>query len=84
MNISFKKILSVCIVLVLTVLLPACSVKETKKPDTPKPVETQSPEDNSITIGVVELDTYNPLTTKSSTTKNMLGFFFEPLFALDS
>ena len=84
MNISFKKILSVCIVLVLTVLLPACSVKETKKPDTPKPVETQSPEDNSITIGVVELDTYNPLTTKSSTTKNMLGFIFEPLFALDS
>ncbi len=84
MSVSFKKILSICLVLVLLGLLPACSLKGTNQYDTPKPTETETAEDKSITIGVVELDTYNPLTTKSSTTKNMLGFIFEPLFALDS
>ena len=55
--------------------------------NTPEPqgqtVEENETE-NAITIGVVELDTYNPLTTKSVTMQNMLGFIFEPLFALDS
>ena len=41
-------------------------------------------DDNSITLGIVELDTYNPLTTKSPTMKNMLGFIFEPLFTIDN
>ncbi len=40
--------------------------------------------DSTITVGVVELDTYNPLTTKSSTMRTMLGFMFEPLFDLDN
>ncbi len=43
----------------------------------------RKPKDNAITLGIVELDTYNPLTTKSPTMKNMLGFMFEPLFALE-
>ncbi len=38
---------------------------------------------SSITLGIVELDTYNPLLTNSPTMKNMLGFIFEPMFMLD-
>ena len=56
-------------------------VSATQKPQTAKS-ETPSVKENAITIGVVELDTYNPLTTKSPTMKNMLGFMFEPLFVV--
>lgn len=46
--------------------------------------EPEIEKENSITVGVTLLDTYNPLLTESSTAKNMLSFIFEPLFSLDN
>lgn len=38
---------------------------------------------NDITVGVVDFDTFNPLTTTSSTVKDVTGFIYEPLFTID-
>lgn len=46
--------------------------------------EKESANTAEITVGVIEEDVYNPLLTKSSTLKNMLGFIFEPLFKIDN
>ena len=56
------------------------AVQQTEKPQN---TDNDKETDNSITIGVVDLDTYNPLATKSVTMQNMLGFIFEPLFTFD-
>lgn len=46
---------------------------------TAEPVEI----DNSITLGVVDYDTYNPYVTQSATVFDVLGFVYEPLFSMD-
>ena len=35
---------------------------------------------NSISVGIIDFDTFNPLLTKSETVKESLEFVFEPLF----
>ncbi len=89
MSVLFKKALCVAISAVLAISVSGCALTDNLKSAsaTPKPTSktgaSSALNDNSITIGVVELDTYNPLTTKSVTMRNMLGFIFEPLFAID-
>ncbi|MBQ3124718.1 MAG: hypothetical protein IJC09_04785 [Clostridia bacterium] len=89
MVVFLKKGIAILLSLVMLFAVCGCSVIDNfkKASETPKPEketnEQESIKDNSITIGVVELDTYNPLVTKSVTMKNMLGFIFEPLFTLD-
>ena len=89
MTVLFKKAVAILLTLLISVTVPGCAlvdnfktVSNTQKPQNETNNEN-SKKDNSITIGVVELDTYNPLITKSVTMKNMLGFIFEPLFTLD-
>lgn len=92
-GISMKRIMSVIISLFLILSLSGCGIVESVKHladafrnDTDVSEEENVPEkevENSITIGVVELDTYNPLVSTSPTLKNMLGFIFEPMFGVD-
>ena len=87
MRVLINKITATLICLMIIMSFTGCSI--IKKSDIPKKdnnsntSETQKITENSITVGVVELDTYNPLTTNSPTMKNMLGFMFEPLFLAD-
>lgn len=49
--------------------------------------ETEAPArevTNDINVGIVDFDTYDPLTTKSATVRDVCGFIYEPLFSLDS
>lgn len=90
-----KKALSVIILTFFIFSLTSCTVidagfntiKEFLSSPVSEKTETEEREkeiDNSITIGIVELDTYNPLYTKSKTMKNMLNFIFEPVFSINS
>ena len=85
MGALLKNISTLLLCTVLSLSVSSCSftgnstVKNENKPTTDELAET----DNSITIGVVELDMYNPLTSESVTAKNMLSFIFEPLFVID-
>ena len=87
MRVLINKITAALICLMIIMSFTGCSI--IKKADIPKKdnnsntLETQKITENSITVGVVELDTYNPLTTNSPTMENMLGFIFEPLFLAD-
>lgn len=87
MRVLINKITAALICMIIIMSFAGCSI--IKKADIPKKdnnsntLETQKITENSITVGVVELDTYNPLTTNSPTMKNMLGFMFEPLFLAD-
>ncbi len=38
---------------------------------------------NSISLGILDFDTFNPLLTKSETVKECMMFVYEPLFELD-
>ncbi len=38
---------------------------------------------NSISVGIMDFDTFNPLLTKSETVKECMQFVYEPLFELD-
>ena len=87
MRILINKITVAVICLMIMTSFTGCTI--VKKSDIPEKnnnsntLDTQKIIENSITVGVVELDTYNPLTTNSPTMKNMLGFMFEPLFLAD-
>lgn len=60
-----------------------------------QPASTDSPEgdvsdengtevSNDITLGVLDVDEFNPLTTKSPTVENVCSFIFEPLYEIDN
>lgn len=86
MRALIKKLLVVLMSISMICMCMGCTVTDNLKTaqQTEKPQNTDDKEtDNSITIGVVDLDTYNPLATKSVTMQDMLGFIFEPLFSLD-
>lgn len=40
--------------------------------------------ENSISVGVTELDTFNPILTKSQTVREAMQFVYEPLFETDT
>lgn len=49
--------------------------------------DTEIPEtekSNSINVGVLDFDTFNPLTTESETVREAMQLVYEPLFELDS
>ena len=85
MGALLKNISALLLCTVLSLSVSSCSftgnstVKNDNKPNTDESARV----DDFITIGVVELDTYNPLTTESVTAKNMFSFIFEPLFVID-
>lgn len=45
--------------------------------------ENVNPVSNSISVGIMELDTFNPLITNSQTVKECMQFVYEPLFEVD-
>ncbi len=79
-----KKILYMIVSVMLVISISSCSFvgKLTNKVDTD---ETQNVvTDNSITVGLYDVDTFNPLITNSETVINLSGFLFEPLFSVNS
>lgn len=66
------------------VMISGCAAAEKPKTESQTEPPRSEQKEKSITLGVVELDTYNPLATESVTMRNMLGFIFEPLFYVDS
>ena len=88
-----RKISGIIISLVLIMSLTACNFSGTEFykrffSDEEKTLTDEntdsSPVNNEITIGVVELDNYNPLYVTSPTNKIMLSFIYEPLFSVES
>lgn len=82
-----KKIFIFLTAVTVAAAVSGCSLTDTLKTAAKKEQQNDAVEqketENAITIGVVDLDTYNPLLTKSVTMKNTLGFIYEPLFTLD-
>ena len=78
-----------CILLSLT----GCAVTDTikqkiygdTKTENPAAVENNTEDEvsNSISVGVLDFDTFNPLLTKSETVKECMQFVYEPLFDVD-
>lgn len=90
-----KRILSVFVLIVCSISVTACSrngnvvnvIKTFFLGNTEsdsRGTDTETDIENNITLGVVQLDTYNPLITQSKTMKNMLSFVFEPMFGVNS
>ena len=87
-----KKISKIIISLFLIMSLTACNFSDSefykrffsdeKKAQTNEELQV-APIENEITIGVVELDNYNPLYVESPTAKYVLSFLYEPLFSIN-
>lgn len=45
--------------------------------------DNKSEVSNSISVGILDFDTFNPLLTKSETVKECMQFVYEPLFEVD-
>ena len=45
--------------------------------------ENKTEVSNSISVGLLDFDTFNPLLTKSETVKECMEFVYEPLFELN-
>ena len=87
-----KRIAAVIVSLILMLSVSGCGMTDRIKdffsfdenPQTVNEEGINKETENSITIGVTELDSYNPLICKSHTAKMMLDFIYEPLFGIDS
>ncbi len=58
------------------------SFEETRTDDGTEEILSEE-ESNSVTLGVFDFDTFNPLTTKSETVREAMQLVYEPLFELD-
>lgn len=81
------------LICVISLILTGCDttfIDKIKKDFTETTTEVTEGEDapetevtNSISLGIVDLDTLNPLLTHSETVKECLEFVYEPLFDVD-
>ena len=87
-----KKILSVLLAAMIMFTAAGCDmidrVKEELFPEQENTIELENGEQdteisNSINVGVLDFDTFNPLTTESETVREAMELVFEPLFELD-
>lgn len=88
-----KKILIVTIITAVVMTLSGCdainAVKDRFFSAEAEPEITEQGEEaeefsNCITFGVVDFDTFNPLTTQSQTVREAMEIVYEPLFELDA
>lgn len=82
-----KKILNVIIAAAAALSISSCSMPGLTgdaQPSEAPTADTAAREPaNNISVGVVNNDGYNPITTASSTVRDVCGFIFEPLFDTD-
>ena len=89
----FKKKLNMVSAAILIIALTSCSfnidnIKNRFADNSDKPQEMAEPSElgsvaNTVIIGMYDLDTFNPLMTKSETVKEAMEFVYEPLFELN-
>lgn len=86
-----KGIITVALIACFTFLTASCStVDEIKEFISQSGIDnekikndTQKSVSNSISVGLLDFDTFNPLLTKSQTVKECMEFVYEPLFELN-
>lgn len=85
---NVKKIISAAAAVVVALSLAGCDVIDRIKMDftQEEPAVTEGAEEgesqvsNSISVGILDFDTFNPLITQSQTVKECMEFVYEPLF----
>lgn len=86
-----KKFTALIIILCLSAPLTGCDaldriktriMEETNLSQT-QDEENINPVSNSISVGLMDFDTFNPLVTASQTVKECMQFVYEPLFEVD-
>lgn len=86
-----KRLAAALMTVILAVSLTGCDVIDRIKKEfaSSEPVTTGSTVQdgnllsNSISVGILDFDTFNPLITKSQTVKECMEFIYEPLFDVD-
>ncbi len=88
---KIKKITALIVTVCLATLMTGCDVLDRIKTRMSEETgageisegEQTNPISNSISVGIMELDTFNPLITSSQTVKECMQFVYEPLFEVD-
>ena len=87
---KMKKIVSLFLSVIIFASITGCEFLDTLKGDYEESAEEMTegvvaqPEiSNSISMGIIDLDTFNPLMTTSETVKETLELVYEPLFDID-
>lgn len=87
-----RKILIIALIAAILLGVSGCDavdrfMESFSVPETEIDIDTSETADaevsNSITVGVFDFDTFNPLTTNSVTVRDAMQLVFEPLFELD-
>lgn len=83
---DMKKMLCVLVSVILVMSLSSCAFFDYFKRETDNNTELSGEAviDNYITIGVYDVDTYNPILTQAPTVMSLLGFIYEPLFTVNA
>lgn len=89
-----KKVLIIAIATALTLTVSGCgaldfikdklNVAETETTVNTVDENVKDEPSNSITVGVFDFDTFNPLTSQSETVREAMELVYEPLFELDN
>lgn len=81
-DMDMKKILCVIMSVILAMSISSCALF---KGGAYEPQETGEGEvtESVISVGLVDVDTYNPIYSASPTVINLMGFIYEPLFSLN-
>ncbi len=79
---DMKKILCVIMSVILTMSLSSCALFKGGAYDKSE-VTDESVTESTISLGLVDVDTYNPIYSTSPTVINLMGFVFEPLFSVN-
>lgn len=87
---KMKKIVSMLLSAIILISLTGCEFLDTLRGEYEESAEEMTagevapPEiSNSISIGIIDHDTFNPLLTTSETVKEAMEFVYEPLFDID-
>lgn len=88
---KIKRLISAIAVIAVAVSLTGCDIIDKIKMEftEDKPAVTEGAEENekqvsnSISTGILDFDTFNPLITKSQTVRECMEFVYEPLFDVD-
>ncbi len=78
---DMKKILCVIMSVIFVMSLSSCALFKGGAYEPQINNETEI-KDNYITVGVCNVDTFNPIYSSSPTVMNLMGFVYEPLFSV--
>ncbi len=79
---DMRKILCVILSVIFVMSLSSCALFKGGVYDTTEN-EGNDKVDTQITVGLFDVDTYNPIYSSSSTVMNLMGFVYEPIFCIN-